>query len=233
MRKVILAAVAWLLLCVPLSAQYFNFPPGTFQSRAPLDTAGGLFTKMDSGFTNGNQTFSNLDLTITGTGSGNAISRTVANHLTGKYYWEITVGPIGNLAIGFGTSAAAVGDYVTSNGNQTIGYGYGGSSWAGVGLSGTCTVNALVNGNTIGIALDMTVGLVWAKDVTAGGNWNNNAGSNPATGAGGCDYSAGGVFTSGLQIYAMVTAAASGDVATFNFGASYAIGMPPTGFGNL
>ena len=59
------------------------------------DGGGGGTTTRDPAFVNGRQTPSKHNLTDTWNTGGTSIERSLAGHLTGKYYWECTVGTAG------------------------------------------------------------------------------------------------------------------------------------------
>jgi hypothetical protein len=185
-------------------------------------------TTLDPANKGASQTLSNGNLTTTGNGT-NGIARSIASHTTGKYYYEVTIGSVSNLLVGFVNAGESLNAYVGGSVNS-LGAANGGG-WLG-DAGGTTTSATLVNGHVYGLAIDLGAMKAWILDITSGtGQWNANATANPATGVNGCTYGAFGLgFTP--PIYAAGTAAANGNNMTFNFGATAYTGTPPSGFGN-
>jgi hypothetical protein len=94
----------------------------------------------------------------------------------------------------------------------------------GVTLS---TIATWAQGNRIDCAVDPANQLIWFR--VAGGNWNNNAANNPATGVGGID------FSSMLEgsIEAAIYASLTGNVWTMVFSAAGFAGAAPAGFASI
>ncbi len=204
----------------------------SYQQIITLTTVGSSTTTFDpaNSYTpanGGNQTLSNGNLTVTGTGVG--IARTVANYATGKYYCEFTCGQVGNAGVGLMTSLQLMSSYMSGN-LDSIAVGYGGA-WQGGNASGTTTAPLLAAGKTYGLAFDATARLVWLKNITDAGDWNDNGSSDPATGSLGCSFNS-GIMATGV-VYVGCTCANSGDNMTFNFGATAYAGTAPSGFSNL
>lgn len=163
-------------------------------------------------------------------GSGNGIALSIAGHSSGKYYWEITTGTVGNTGLGAlsATQSLANGQYLTISTSSIAVYGSSGP-WLGAG-GGTTTSPGNVAGHTYGLALDVDNRTIWIIDWSLGSpTWNANGTANPATNTNGAILPAG--MTSGV-LYAGVTCANAGDNVTFNFGATAYVGTPPAGFGN-
>jgi hypothetical protein len=88
--------------------------------------------------------------------------------------------------VGFGTTSMnyqgnPYGGF-PGNDNQSIGFSSGGEYW----FNGAVQASGLptwTSGDTIDVAVDLINNKVWVR--VNGGNWNNNSGENPATGAGG------------------------------------------------
>jgi hypothetical protein len=160
------------------------------------------------------------------------MTRGVIGAATGKYYfeftpsvWAVSNSSSGGIATGLLTQA--------STGTNTATIGKSGSvavNGAGFGAG----LGALTAGNTVGVAVDLTNGLFWTR-LCPSGNWNGSGTANPATGAGGAGLSTYGTTPPALgtmwfPYYGQQTS--SGDVATYDFGASAYVGTPPSGFGN-
>lgn len=197
---------------------------------APVVVVGST-TTLDPAFVNGSfAALSNGNLTVTCTSTGNNTARSVASHLTGLYYWEVTNAGAFADAIGICTAAQPNNTYVTADG-KSAGV-YAGSGWLGSGLSGTTTAPAVNVAITMGFALNATTKKIWVKDITNGGNWNANGTADPASGVNGCDFSASSDLGTAV-LYVAVSVVNSTDAATVNFGATAYLGTPPSGFGNF
>lgn len=184
------------------------------------------FTTFDPSNTGIGQTLSNGNLTVENTNSSNGISRTIANHSSGKYYAEfIFTG--GNIGIGVVSGSDSITTFI---GGVGVGVGYNGGYIGSV--SGTTTAPAITatnDGHVFGVAVDVSNRAMWLKDITAAGFWNANATANPATNVNGAIL--GGSVASGA-IYLGETCGNLNDTITFNFGAMAYTGIPPVGFGN-
>jgi hypothetical protein len=171
-------------------------------------------------------TFSNGNLTVTGTaGSGANTAKSIASHTAGKYYCEFTCGTITNTGVGLTTLARTVNDYMGNNGCPAVANWSGG--WTG-GTGGTSTAQVLVTGHQYAMAIDLDNNSYWMKDLTLGGNWNNNVGANPATNALGYTHN----LLAAATVLVGVNPGATGDSVTFNFGATAYTGVVPSGYGN-
>ena len=169
-----------------------------------------------------NITLSNANLTMTFAQFGQLGGRSVDSFASGKYYWEVTF-PNG--------SASTTGSGIANAGATLTTFGAAGQAL--VDTSG----NIRVNGATIStipniaangiacIALDVGAALIWFRN-GASGNWNNNAGFNPAAGTGGHSISA---ITGALLAYGGDNNA-NGQSIIANFGATAFAGVPPGGF---
>jgi hypothetical protein len=229
MKRLALALAFCALLLNAASAQLnggLMFPgPGTPAS------SGAATTTLDPAFTNGAMALSNGNLTATHV-SGNGVLRSIANHSSGKYYWEITVTVSANAPImGICSSTEVNSTFLTSDGKSAA--IFSGSGWLSGGtLSGTTTAPNANLTHTYGFAMDATNKTIWVVDVTAGtGQWNANATANPVTNTNGANFSAASDLGT-ASLYPAITLSGS-DSATFNFGATAYAGTPPVGFGNL
>jgi hypothetical protein len=145
--------------------------------------------------------------------------------LTGKFYWEITLGTwsggnssvgCGNLGMLFGVAQPLNALAMNKAGNIYIN-----------GLGSTFGLGATVAGNVICIALDLTNQLAWMR-LGAAGNWNGVAAHNPATSAGGIDIST--ISGGAIPLYPMYQFAGLTDSVTANFGNTAFAGAVPAGF---
>jgi hypothetical protein len=124
----------------------------------------------------------NLVATSSGVGTV-AASRT----LTGKTYFEITPTTLtGTVAVGLVNRSynMASGNILGTDNN---GIGYKSSGAVVLNNVTLTTIATYVQGNVIGVAVDIENRLIWFRVGT--GNWNNSGTANPATGVGGIDYS--------------------------------------------
>jgi hypothetical protein len=173
-----------------------------------------------------NLVLSNGDLTISPSNDTDNAIRSIVSASTGKKYWEITVGNVDTAATtseGIGTSSASLTNYVGSSAEST--------GWTGGGpvykaAAQIAVVEAWTTGDVLCFALDIGGALIWFRKNA--GNWNNDAGANPATGANGIDIST----MSAPPWFAMGFARADVDSFTANFGGSAYAQTPPSGFGN-
>ena len=165
-------------------------------------------------------TFSNANLTVTGTGV-NTGARSTTGYSSGKYYAEFTVSTWTNTFTGVGLSitgasfagAPAGTMLVLRSGNLVLNGSNTGS-----------TLGLRASGNIIGMAVDFGANLIWFR-VAPTGNWNGSGTANPATGVGGVSISA----LAGTKFSGAYTGA-SGEAITGNFGASAFSGSVPSGF---
>lgn len=168
-----------------------------------------------------NMSLSNGNLTATSTNFSVGV-RAVKGNNSGKFYWEATLANGGSSAddVGLGlatadlTSTAPVGTTAVSLNSIFV----NGSSIS--------TFPGMSNGVIVGIAVDLTVKLIWYRNAAAG-IWNNNGSANPATGVGGINIAS---VATGLLFPLFQVGAASGHAATANFGATAFNGAVPSGY---
>jgi len=179
-----------------------------------------------------NMTLSGGNLVATGNSTSTDGSvRAVANHSTGKYYYEVTVTNIGAAAdsgcgIANGSTSLTGAPFSTS----LIAAAYGGSGNIWVNGSNPASIGTASNGDILGVAVDTGGQLFWVRRNT--GNWNNNASANPSTGANGFSTSG---FAGPYYPWCSATADATNHSSwTANFGATAYAHQDSTvsGFGN-
>lgn len=169
---------------------------------------------------------SNGNLTATLNPSTNNVgARSASGKTTGKYYFEITAGPMHGAGCGMLTAAGTYLDMINNGTNcLMVSSGTGtiftnGTSAGGVGSS-------YASGDVICFAIDLGVRHAWARK--NGGNWNNSGTANPATDTGGVTlyatvgFSPAVGFGGGSQ--------QTGDAFTGNFGATAFAQSVPSGF---
>lgn len=171
-----------------------------------------------------NTTLSGSNLVATSTAQGGARA---ARPLTGPTYGEATITTLtGTPAIGF---ASTMWGNSTQLGTDFNTIGYLPSGAVKLGATTLATIAAYVQGNRIDWAIDPTNRFVWFR--VAGGNWNNNALNDPATGVGGIDFGSvapGSNVGLGTLVPA-ISASVTGNVWTVNYSGAFA-GTVPTGF---
>ncbi len=156
----------------------------------------------------------------------NGWCRAVDKQIAGKFYWEVTATTIAAGTTGFGISAfnSDMSSSFASN-TGTCGVDRGGTVYVDSVNQGTALLGTIASGTVVCFAFDADSRLIWIRSGAAG-NWNGSAGANPATGAG-------GILTKlgrGIPAYPAWRGAASGEVATANFGDSGFVGAVPSGY---
>jgi hypothetical protein len=151
---------------------------------------------------------------------------------TGKYYIEYTSTTTQGATSRFGFATAA-SPHSTSTPASSIGPQSSSGAILIFDVFGTQssfgTIGAAVTtGTLLCVALDLDNQLCWYR-VGAGGNWNNNAANNPATGVGGAPVVTTG-FGKGIDVYPYAFLVASPNSVTANFGGSAFTGAVPAGF---
>ena len=175
---------------------------------------------------------SNGNLTVTANmidmpDNANSIAFSTVSHSTGKYYWEVTIGPY--------FEAGFIFNGVANSATQTIwednGIGSTNNS-AGWFVNGTAVgVNApnYVIGDVLGLAVDFDAKNIWVIDWSAETpEWNLSESANPASGVGGASFSA---ITGPYFAAVILLQGAFAPYETFNFGVQPFTGSIPNGFG--
>jgi hypothetical protein len=181
----------------------------TWGSPYPSDTGGSL--------SDGNLLFS-----YNGSGS-TATSIATTGFSAGTYYYEIQPVFTSQYDGVFGWADTAADQYGSSLNNVEIVFDgqikFNGSVLATLSIS---------TGDWLGIAIDLTNELIWVKDITQAGNWNNSGTANPSTATGGLPLSG----LTNLPWYPGIAfnSSHSGETALANFGATSFQGTLPSGF---
>lgn len=181
----------------------------------------------DSGFKSSGTTLSggNLVATFNATASGVACTR----KMTGKTYWEVTIGGtlanVQNVGIVNAQSNMGAGQQI---GAGTNGCGYAQSGAVTINGSTISTIQTFAAGNTICIACDIFNQLIWFR--VGAGNWNNNAANNPATGVGGISLATLAASGSLGPVFPAASANSASDSATAIFASGSFTQSPPAGF---
>jgi hypothetical protein len=206
-------------------------------------TALGLTGAQPSAFDPGNKdthiTLSNSNFTALNTSTNNQSYAVKSNtaYGSGRLYiemkaedWALGSG-INGMFAGWGatgrTNASNPGqDFISSGLQVGDASGFTGAYINGQRNMASSTFNTARN-DIIGIAIDVDRGLWWAKNITAGSNWNGDSAADPGT-------SAKGWAVQVAADYPYFTWSANGVShqvqATVNFGASAFVGSVPSGF---
>lgn len=165
-------------------------------------------------------TLSGGNLVATASGAANVRA---TRSLTGLSYFEITATTVtGTMSIGLCNYLFGVtGTSLLGVDNNGVGFRQGGT----VVLNNVtlATIQTYTTLDVVCVAVDIQNRLVWFR--TNGGNWNNNAANNPATGVGGIDYSSMNLG----PLFPEVSCSATLAVFTGKFTSGFAQ-TPPTGF---
>lgn len=178
-------------------------------------------------------TLSGNNLTAVGTAGWTGLVRSVSSKSSGKFYWETTFNATqsqSGVGLTIGSLSVSTQTFINA-GTGKCGVVQPGGVWLD-GASGNYTVGgvagsnvslgAITSGTVICIAVDLTAKLIWFR-LGAGGNWNNAAGRDPATGTGGVSMPNAGT--------AYATDCFGGaDTMISNFGGSSFTGAAPVGF---
>lgn len=132
-----------------------------------------------------NVTLSGSDYIATKTSAPDAftLAQTNASFITGKHYFSFmpdTIGSAPNYGMGISASNSNLDDYI---GNDTDSTGYFSSGPVYIGGINQGSISAYTAGQRIDMALDKDNNKVWFR--ANNGNWDNNAGHDPATNTGG------------------------------------------------
>ncbi len=189
-------------------------------------------TAWDPANTNVNLTRSNSDLTLTQTGTSWSGSRALTSASTGLRIFQVHIDVmVDAIMLGVGTFEANLSNYLGSGDFHSIGIRPSdGQAFYGNSLIGTGSTYAA--GDTVTIVakkLSSPYGArVWFR--TNSGNWNNDAGADPATDAGGFDGTNADIGLFGDPMFPMVAINTEiGDALTANFGASAFSPAAPSG----
>ncbi|MBN8991660.1 MAG: hypothetical protein J0H42_25765 [Rhizobiales bacterium] len=170
------------------------------------------------------------NLILTSTTSAWSGVRSVTSHFAGKFYCEVTCGGTALPAytfFGVANAGANLDSYLSVDPGAAVLTGNNGFYCNGVSMGVTDGISGT---QTAGMAVDFGAKKLWFWNSDTL-HWNADVigNQNPALGIGGLDFSA--IGSGPWFIVAQVHEA--GDVFAANFGASaFAIGTPPSGFGN-
>lgn len=171
-------------------------------------------------------TLSGGNLTATYSSQGGV--RATDKQISGKYYFEITATNFSGstTAVGIATSTQGVtGTDGPTNVNARTVVAVTNAVYID-GVTQGNLLGAISNGTLICVAVDLDNKFLWFR-LGAAGNWNGNAGYNPATPSGGLSIAH---FTTAYAAYPYAFLQASGATITANFGDSAFTGTVPSGF---
>lgn len=207
-----------------------NFGRQTFGATAPSGYSGYTIPQANPGGVTWSAT-DKTNMTISGgtiavataAGSWTSLVRANVGFISGKFYSEFSV--VANVGTGDGSWAIGIANTSQSNfigTNLANAQGY-------YALSGhmsdfATTYATAANGHIVRLCIDYGAQLFWVA--VDGGNWNNNALNNPATGVGGYDISS--VLG---ELFPVYEANAIGTTTTGNFGSTAFTFTTPVGFG--
>lgn len=167
-----------------------------------------------------NMNFSNNNLAVSSSGLGGV--RAVLGFGTGKYYFEVMAVSWSNSSTATGLATASANVFAGAS-TGTVSIGNSGAIWIGSTNTGS-SLGTRANGDTIGIAVDLSAQLIWLR-VCPSGNWNGSGTANPATGTGGISISALG----GVVLFPFCHAQQNSEVFVANFASAFS-GSVPSGF---
>ena len=171
-------------------------------------------------------TLSGGNLTATFVSQGGL--RAVDKQISGKSYFEITATNFGGVTTAVGLAASTQGltgtDGSTNINARTV--VIINNNFYVDGVSQGNLLGAIPNGTLICVAVDLDNRFIWFR-LGAAGNWNGNAGYNPATPSGGVSIAH---FTKAFAAYPYAYLTNAGNAITANFGDSAFAGSVPSGF---
>jgi|SRR6185312_1592609 len=180
-------------------------------------------TTLNSADKSANITLTNGDLTATWNGAAGSV-RSNPSKSSGKLYFEATHNAV-RVVAGVGLANAAYVITGFANTANTIYARFDSVSIQGNGTNLGSSNNFPAAGQIASFAVDLTGALWWSR--VQGGNWNNNAANNPATGVGGISFS---YLTGPFFVFAGGAAGTTGEQSTLNFGGSGFVYAVPAGF---
>ena len=170
-------------------------------------------------------TLSNGDLTAQATAYGFTGVRATLAKTAGKFYCEFSANAMDDNDSGIGVvlASASLGGLRKGGAGPIV---YTTVIYNNFGGPGSVLTNIV--GNTLCMAVDLDARKAWFR--TNNGNWNGSPSDDPATGAGGIDYSS--YISAGASMMPGMAASTPTMATTGNFGASAYSYTPPSGYGN-
>jgi hypothetical protein len=204
----------------------------------PPPPVGGPFASFDpSSVASVSLSGSNLVATNTGTTSTNqgAMVASSSGKTTGKYYFEYTLTTFAGgsgVAVGLGTTASAYSGMSTLSTHGNMVFVGSGQIWSDTNNSIFTLGRALISGDRVCVAADLTNSRVWIR--LNSGLWQGAPGNDPTI----ADGTHGGAATPAGTLVPFVTfgnglsggSGVANNVITANFGGSPFVGVVPTGY---
>lgn len=179
-----------------------------------------------------NATLSGGDLTVSHDNTSTGGVNSSEQKDSGKYYFEITVTTIvGNQScVGVMIAAGTYSNFATggADGSMVLKGGAGGVIWAN-GLFTGYALGTLVDGEVIGVAVDLDNEMIWFRK-SPSGNWNGDGSADPASNVNGVDISPYFATTLSPTIAFAGAGTDATEVFTANFGDTGFSGTAPAGF---
>jgi hypothetical protein len=164
-----------------------------------------------------NVTLTNGNLTATNTSNvaDQGVEIAIASaHTSGKWYFEMTLTHDVDHGSAFGVATtSAIYSNLNANGTGGIACYINGNIFTNGSNSGA-TIGGMINGDVIGVALDLDNRTVWFKPVAGSGvgtGWNGSGTANPATNTGGVVVPIGAILP-----YTSFAASSGGDPYWYN-----------------
>jgi hypothetical protein len=184
--------------------------------------------------TTANTTVSGGGLIATHTNTvGNSGVTSSTSKTAGKWYFEGTFTTTHGASDCVATilAGASFANLITNGTNCTAVYAGTGNIWSN-NANSTKTLGAIVTGDVVGVAVDLTARLGWFRKLHSGttGNWNGDPTANPATGTGGVTIAA--TLAASPVVGFGGASTATNDIITANFGQSAYAMTAPSGFSN-
>lgn len=182
-------------------------------------------------------TLSNGNLTFTSSAvAGTYGAFNTAPKSSGKRYFEMTLQQFETTGltytgVGLASSIMSLNGSLGAANHNSIAYDT--HSWnITYGGSNQGTIGQPVANDVICFAVDLSNKLCWVR--RNAGNWNNNAGANPATGAGGIDISELVLQLNGKNVavypFVQMSVGSAADIVVANYGSSAFAQTVPSGF---
>lgn len=170
------------------------------------------------------------NLTVTASGVVTANIRSIDRLASAaKFYFEITFTTGLNPFVGIASAGTPITSSIASTTNACLITGTPGTIYLN-GVSTGTALGAFTAGQAAGVAVDLGNQLIWFRNSSAAGNWNNSATANPVSGTGGISIAS--AFGPAIPAYAFASfiGASSGTAVTANFGDATFVASAPSGF---
>jgi len=206
---------------MPSSEPASDFP-SSMPSSEPAPLVPAIWNSADK---SASITLTNGDLTADSGAYGFTGVRANLSKTAGKFYCEFSANAMDDNDSGIGVvlASASLGGLRKGGAGPIV---YTTVIYSNFGGPGSVLTNIV--GNTLCMAVDLDARKAWFR--TNNGNWNGSPSDDPATGAGGIDYSS--YISAGAAMMPGMAASTPNIGTTANFGASAYSYTPPSGYGN-